>query len=259
MKISILSVVVLAPILSFSISSNADELRYFSDPFVGKPALAVMPPVRVDRTPPVVPWNLDSSVGKPPAPFVLDGPPPRSKGIGLRFDTERLFYVYTDANASPNHFAPSGWMGDYGDIVLDVNNHEDPADGADCLKVTYRARGAQGFHWAGMYWQEPANNWGHLKGGFDLTGTRYVTFWARGAQGGEQISEFKVGGIRGNNPDSTQVSIGPIVLSSDWKMYVIDLTGADLSKISGGFAWAASRFDNPDGMTFYLDEIRYQK
>ncbi len=28
------------------------------------------------------------------------------------------FVVYTDKNARDNHYIPSGWMGDYGDIKL---------------------------------------------------------------------------------------------------------------------------------------------
>src|SRR5258708_31159780 len=68
------------------------------------------------------------------------------------------FYVYADKGARVNHFAPSGWMGDYGDIKIDDGNTEDPSDGKTCIKVSYSAQAKQGTNCAGVYWQQPANN-----------------------------------------------------------------------------------------------------
>src|SRR3981081_2097857 len=79
------------------------------------------------------------------------------------------FYVYADKGARVNHFAPSGWMGDYGDIKIDDGWTENPADGHTSIKVSYSAKGTQGANWAGVYWQHPANNWGDKPGGFDLS------------------------------------------------------------------------------------------
>ena len=52
--------------------------------------------------------------------------------------------------------------------------------------------------------------------------------------------------------------IGPVVLTTDWQQFTIDLEGKDLSSISGGFCWATNLDVNPDGATFYLDDIRYE-
>ncbi|MCD6093959.1 MAG: hypothetical protein J7J51_04140, partial [Candidatus Omnitrophica bacterium] len=90
------------------------------------------------------------------------------------------FPVYTDISSSDNHFIPSGWMGDYGDITLDENWQDNPHSGETCIKISYSAEATQGNRWAGIYWQEPANNWGEVEGGFDLTGATKLTFWARG-------------------------------------------------------------------------------
>jgi hypothetical protein len=109
-----------------------------------------------------------------------------------------------------------------------------------------------------MYWQYPANNWGGVDGGFDLSRAKKLTFWARGEKGGERIEEFKVGGIMGEYSDSDTAGIGPVVLDKEWKQYTIDLTGKDLSYIIGGFAWATNLDVNPDGAVFYLDEIKYE-
>ena len=53
-------------------------------------------------------------------------------------------------------------------------------------------------------------------------------------------------------------SIGPVILSQQWKEYEIDLRGKDLTYISGGFAWTANVDDNPSSCTFYLGNIRYE-
>ena len=85
-----------------------------------------------------------------------------------------------------------------------------------------------------------------------------MIFWARGEQGVEQIQEFTVGGIMGNYPDSDTAMIGPVILTSEWREYTIDLRGKNLSYISGGFAWTTSENVNPTTCIFYLDEIRFE-
>jgi len=155
-------------------------------------------------------------------------------------------------------FIPSGWMGDYGDIKYEGASKEDPYLGDSCIKIIYNGKKAQGSGWAGIFWQNPANNWGKRKGGYNLSGAQKLTFWARGEEGGEQIQEFTIGGITGDYPDSDTAVIGPVILSADWRQYTIDLRGKDLSYISGGFAWTTSEEVNPQNCTFYLDEIRFE-
>jgi hypothetical protein len=169
------------------------------------------------------------------------------------------FDIYTEKSAPTNHFIPSGWMGDYGDLRLDDSSKEKPHAGTTCIKWTYNAKATQGANWTGVFWQAPANNWGNKSGGFDLTGYKRLTFWARGTKGDETINEFKVGGITGEYGDSDAQSIGPVVLTKEWKQYTIDLADKNLSHIIGGFAWAAPRDINPDGFVIYLDDIRFEK
>ena len=149
-------------------------------------------------------------------------------------------------------------MGDYGDIQIDDGCTIMPYNGKTCFKIKYTAQGSQGAGWMGIYWQNPANNWGTQMGGYDLSGYKKLTFWARGEKGGEIIAEFKVGGIGGNYADSDSTSIGQISLTKDWKQYEISLKGLDLSYISGGFMLSASSKDNPEGFTIYLDDIKYE-
>src|SRR5687767_10675340 len=74
--------------------------------------------------------------------------------------TRPPFHVYQSFRAPGNHFIPSGWMGDYGDIRFDDKWKVDPQGQNTAIKVNYTAAGAQKNGWAGIYWQNPPNNWG---------------------------------------------------------------------------------------------------
>jgi len=170
----------------------------------------------------------------------------------------KTFPVYGDGRSPDNHYIASGYMGDYSDIAVDQACFDNPHSGTTSIKIVYTNKVTQGARWAGVYWQNPANNWGDRQGGYDLTGAAKLTFWARGENGGERIEEFKIGGITGVYADSDVAGIGPVLLTKEWKQYEIDLRGKDLSYISGGFCWATNLDVNPDGATFYLDDIRYE-
>ncbi|MFA5164840.1 MAG: hypothetical protein WC481_04690 [Candidatus Omnitrophota bacterium] len=186
--------------------------------------------------------------------------------VGLTYAEFKKFNVYSERSARDNHYIPSGWMGDWGDIKLDTGWKDNPHSGTTCIKITYTGEQKQGAGWCGIFWQNPANNWGSKPGGFDLTGAKKLVFWARGEKGGEMISktqvgtlaEVKMGGITGEYADTDSASIGPLTLTPEWKEYSIDLTGKDLSYISGGFCFAASAADNPEGFTIYFDDIYYE-
>ncbi|MBD3246838.1 MAG: hypothetical protein GF333_07530 [Candidatus Omnitrophica bacterium] len=172
------------------------------------------------------------------------------------------FYVYADANSLDNHFIPSGWMPATSgkDVKMDTSWKNYPFSGDSCIRVQYENN--SGTRWAGVYWQTPANNWGGVPdAGYNLQGATKLTFWARGDQGGEVVNEFKVGGISsGEHIDSDSAGIGPVQLTKEWKKYEINLQGRDLSYIIGGFAWATNiDVNDPEGIVFYLDEIKYEK
>ncbi|MFH0855268.1 MAG: hypothetical protein V1869_01945 [Candidatus Omnitrophota bacterium] len=206
-------------------------------------------------------WTTTADLNPEGATFYIDDikfeSDPALKPEG-RKQEEMPFYVYSDRSSAKNHFIPSGWMGDYGDIRYDGASKDDPYLGDTCVKIIYNGQKAQGSGWAGIFWQNPANNWGAIDSGFDLSKAAKLTFYARGAKGGERIEEFKVGGIMGEFSDSDSAVIGPVILEKEWKQYVIDLKGKDMSYIIGGFCWSANVDNNPDGATFYLDEIKFE-
>ena len=207
-------------------------------------------------------WVTNADVNPEGATFYLDDikfeVDPTLKPEGKKQEA-MPFYVFSDSRSATNHFIPSGWMPDANtakDVKYDGSNKEDPYLGDTCIKIAYND--VSGTRWAGIYWQHPANNWGNIDKGFDLSKATKLTFWARGAKGGEVINEFKVGGIMGEYSDSDTASIGPVVLNKEWTQYTVDLKGKDMSYILGGFCWATNIDVNPDGATFYLDEIKYE-
>lgn len=173
------------------------------------------------------------------------------------------FYVYRDFASEENHFVPSGWMGDLSAISIDDNWTSDCYSEPSCIRLGFQ--GSQG-NWAGIYWQNPENNWGQVPdAGFDLSGCATLTFRARGATGNEKVDFFS-GGIgidqKTNTanmpyPDSTPAIIGRFTLTNTWRHYSLDLVGHDLSYMIGGFGWATASDDNPQGATFFIDEMKY--
>jgi len=159
-------------------------------------------------------------------------------------------------------FYASGWMGDgksgtkYVQLIeaCKTNPHSPPY----CIKITYTPGPKK---WAGIYWQNKPDNWGDKPGeNFSKSGYKKLTFRARGENGSEVV-EFKAGDIDAPGKkfkDSFKVSTGKIILEKEWKQYTLNLEGKDLSSVIGGFCWVASYTSNPDGLTFYLDDIYYE-
>ena len=170
------------------------------------------------------------------------------------------FAVYKD-KGYPNRFTSSGYMPNGECLYMNDAWTEKCSQGKSCIKVIYDIDcSKKGRNWAGVYWLNPADNWGDRKGGYNLTGAQRLSFFARGEKGGERIEEFKIGGVgRGMDyPDSDSAFIGPVILTKEWKEYTIDLRGKDLSYISGGFAWVSNTDANPEACVFYLDDIQYK-
>lgn len=170
------------------------------------------------------------------------------------------FVVYDEWPEETGHFVPSGWMGDIEQVDMYGCDRTDPLSGEMALRASFSASGALG--WAGVYWQYPENNWGNLPDGLNLSAMNKLTFWAKGAQGGEKI-KFFVGGIGSASdsyPDSLrpEVSTGYVQLSTNWQQFTINLTGSDLSHLIGGFGWATDRCANPQGATFFLDNVQFE-
>ena len=171
--------------------------------------------------------------------------PPKGEKVTLPFD------LYAEGNES--QYIASGYMGNDAAITMDAKWTTNPHAGKNCLKVEYAAKD----NWGGVVWQSPANDWGDASGGFDFSGAKKLTFWARGEKGGESPS-FLFGLIKNDKPyfDSDTAKLEGRKLSTQWQQFSIDLTGLDLSRIKTGFVWTVAAQGEP--ITFYLDDIRYE-
>ncbi|MCD4781041.1 MAG: hypothetical protein K8S27_10920, partial [Candidatus Omnitrophica bacterium] len=84
----------------------------------------------------------------------------------------------------------------------------------------------------------------------DLTGATKLTFWAKGD--GNEVVRFGMGGLNLSGQDSHSVDTQDFVLTQEWQQFTIDLTGADLSSINGGFRFVGT-FQPP--YSGYVGEI----
>ncbi|MGE0609085.1 MAG: glycoside hydrolase family 2 TIM barrel-domain containing protein [Pirellulales bacterium] len=161
--------------------------------------------------------------------------------------------LYDDGSDKQLPFAPSGWMGNAKGMKVDLKHAGNPHDGQTCIRIDYKE--SEG--WAGVVWQSPADDWGDRPGGWNLTGAKQLSFWARGEKGGEVVKfEFGLLGKDKRFSDSGSGKTGDQTLTTEWRQHTIDLKGVDLTRIKTGFAWVLEAKGQP--VTFYLDGIEFE-
>lgn len=178
-------------------------------------------------------------------PFKVDGEPGQ---VQLKLPVS----VYADGVRGP--WSPSGWMGNTKDLNLNMDATVSPYRGENCLEVNYKTYAED---WVGVAWQHPVNDWGEQPGGFNLSGAKKLTFWARGKDGGERV-DFAVG-ILGEDrkySDTAKAELKGVKLKREWQQYSIDLKGKDLSQIKTPFVWTT--FSKGLPVVFYLDDIQFE-
>jgi hypothetical protein len=180
-------------------------------------------------------------------PLRVKGPVPVPKGRKAKLP----LVVYDEAGRASPPYTPSGWMGTVKALKVDEACATRPHAGKTCLRVEYKDRAG----WAGVVWQHPANDWGDRPGGWDLTGAKRLTFWARGEKGGEEVT-FELGLIGKDRkfPDTARARLEKVKLTTAWRKLSLDLAGKDLSRIKTGFAFTVA--GGP--VTFYLDDVVFE-
>jgi hypothetical protein len=160
------------------------------------------------------------------------------------------FYVYRDGTELP--YAPSAYMGDYENMKVDLANTEEVHAGKTALKISYTERNG----WYGFGFVDPANDWGDILGGYDISGAKTFSFWAKAS-----ITNVKInvgfGMIEDDKPyPDTAKKLKDIVLTKHWKKYTFKTKGLDLSCIRSGFVL----FSAPDGFDhdIYVDDIVFE-
>ena len=159
------------------------------------------------------------------------------------------FYVYKDGEDNP--YAASGFMGNYEAMDVELREKEEVHAGEASLMISYNARR----DWYGLGLMDPANDWGDILRGYDLTGATKFTFWAKA----DAEVTAKIGfGLIGSDkpyPDSAKGEI-EVKLSTEWKQYTIKTKKMDLSCIRTGLVLFSSSSLFPHKI--YLDEVVFE-
>lgn len=176
----------------------------------------------------------------------------KTDNTDLKPDEKLPFVIYREAGDG-EHYTPSGYMGSADRVTMDLQHTDKPKAGKHCIRVSFDSAGED---WAGVVWQDPANDWGEKPGGFNLNGAKTLSFWARGEAGGEVVNfGFGLLGADAEHRDSAGGKIENLKLTNQWKQYKIDVTGKDLSQIKTGFYWSLA--GTGKNQVFYLDNIEF--
>jgi hypothetical protein len=161
------------------------------------------------------------------------------------------FYVYKDNSNLP--YVLAAYMGDYKTIDVNLNNTETVKSGKNAIKISFKGKN----EWYGLGFVDPANDWGDILGGYNISGAKTFSFWAKASYDNLKV---KAGfGLieKGDKPfpDSSK-KIEELSLTTQWKKYSIKLKKLDLNCIRSGFVI----FVSGEGMshTIFIDEIVFE-
>lgn len=161
------------------------------------------------------------------------------------------FYIYKDNNNLP--YVLSAYMGDYKSIDVNLNDTTTVKNGKTAIKISFKGKN----QWYGLGFVDPANDWGDILGGYDISGAKKLSFWAKASYDNLKI-KAGLGLIeKGNKPfPDTSKKIDEFLLSNQWKKYSIKLNRLDLTCIRSGFVL----FVGGEGMSheIFIDDIVFE-
>jgi len=160
------------------------------------------------------------------------------------------FYVYQDNENLP--YTPSGHMGNYKAIDVDLNHQEEVHSRNTAIKISYSSRN----DWYGVGFVDPANDWGDILGGYDISGATTFSFWAK-ANDHNIKATIGFGLIDKDKPfPDTSKKSKEIVLHTEWKKYTIKIKKMDLSCIRSGLVIFSSSHGFPQDI--YIDDVVFE-
>lgn len=168
----------------------------------------------------------------------------------LAAKTELPFYVYKDGDNMP--YTPTGYMGNYKAISVDLNNKEEVYTGKSSIKISYTSD----HDWYGVGFVDPPNDWGEKPGGYEIKGAEKFSFWAKASK--TNVTATIGFGLIGKDkpyPDSAKKSI-VIKLNTKWKKYSLKVKKIDLDCIRSGLVLFSSSSGTPQDI--YLDDIVFE-
>jgi len=160
------------------------------------------------------------------------------------------FYVYEDGENDP--YSPSAFMGNHKAMAVDTRHKGDVYSGKAALKITYN----QEYDWYGLGLVNPANDWGEILGGYDISGATKFTFWAK-ADKKNVLATIGFGLIGKDKPfPDTAKKSTEIKLTTKWKKYSINLRKLDLTCIRSGFTIFSSSYGS--SQTIFIDNVFFE-
>jgi hypothetical protein len=219
------------------------------------------PPPPIDSPPPPMdsrPPPMDS----PPPP--VDSPPPPVDS-GARCPGALALPYPVDGNGTTQpRFFPYGYDGDFCATQQAGTSGACPGHAlagavGQCWSVTVTPRttactdGGVVKGWTGVRWQYPANNWSTV-GGLNICAATKMTFWAKGALGGETISFYG-----GNTGTPYEAKLINQALTTTWTQYTVPFIapGPD-SNVTQAFFWLANEPALGSTLSFMIDDIQWQ-
>ncbi len=160
------------------------------------------------------------------------------------------FYVYKDGENDP--YAATAFMGNYKAMTVDTQHKSIVHSGHAALKISYK----QEHDWYGLGVVDPANDWGEILGGYDVSGAKKFTFWAKASK--KNVVATIGFGLIGKDkpfPDTAKKSV-EIKLTTKWKKYVISTKKLDLSCIRSGLTIFSSSFRS--GQDIFIDDVVFE-
>jgi hypothetical protein len=160
------------------------------------------------------------------------------------------FYVYKDGEDLP--YIPTGYMGNYQAMEVDVQHTNEVYSGTSSIKIHYNERSG----WYGLAFVDPKNDWGETLGGYQIEGAKKFSFWAKADRDGVTAT-IGFGLIDKDKPfPDTAKESKKIELTSEWKQYTLKIKRADLSCIRSGLVLFSNCFGFPQSI--YIDEVVFE-
>ena len=160
------------------------------------------------------------------------------------------FYVYQDGDHTP--YFPSAYMGNHKAISVDLKSTEEVYSGTSALKLSYK----DSDNWYGLGLVTPADDWGDIEGGYDLSGATKFSFWAKASEN-KLTATIGFGLIKNDKafPDSV-IERKDIKLTTKWKKYTLKLDHQDMSCIRSGLVIFSSANGLPHQI--YIDDVVFE-
>ncbi|MDG1728808.1 MAG: glycoside hydrolase family 2 TIM barrel-domain containing protein [Algibacter sp.] len=160
------------------------------------------------------------------------------------------FYVYKDVENEP--YTASAFMGNYKVMTVDSQHKSDKHSGKAALKISYN----QEYDWYGLGLVNPANDWGDILGGYDVSGAKRFSFWAKSSKN-NVVATIGFGLIGKDKPyPDTAKKSKEIKLSTKWEKYSFSVKKLDLSCIRSGLTIFSSSYRSRQDI--FIDDVVFE-